>query len=104
MVKVTNDLLLASDSGSLTILFLLDPSSAFHTVGHNLLLSRLKTIFGVSELALNWIKSYFTDRCHIVSLSRFQSEVGPVKYGVLQGSILGPLRFYNLHVSIWPIA
>ncbi len=44
LVKVINDLLLASDSGALSTLLLLDLSSAFDTVCHEILLSRLSAI------------------------------------------------------------
>lgn len=37
--------------------------------------------------------SHLTNRCHFVSLGLFQSEVGPVKYGIPQSSILSPLLF-----------
>ena len=46
-----NDLLLSCDSGSLSILLLLDLSSAFDTVSHDLLISRLSGL-GISGTAL----------------------------------------------------
>ncbi len=61
LVRVTNDLLLSGDSGNLSILLLLDLSSAFDTVSHNLLLMRLSEI-GISGDALAWFSSYLTDR------------------------------------------
>lgn len=93
LVKVTNDLLMASDSGCLSILILLDLSAAFDTIDHCTLLSRLKSVFGVSDSALSWFKSYLSDRKQFVVLGGCRSEVGVVKYGVPQGSILGPLLF-----------
>ncbi len=58
LVKVTNDLLMASDSGRLSILILLDLSAAFDTIDHSILITRLETVFGVSDSALKWFKSY----------------------------------------------
>ncbi len=55
LVKVTNDLLIASDSGFLSILILLDLSAAFDTVNHIRLLNRLENVFGVSETVLNLV-------------------------------------------------
>ncbi len=91
LVKVTNDLLIAADSGYLSILVLLDLSAAFDTVDHAVLLTRLETVFGVTDTVLNWFKSYLSDRRQFVSLGGCRSKVGSVKFGVPQGSILSPL-------------
>ena len=40
LVKVTNDLLLAADTGLYLILILLDLSSAFDTLDHNVLIKK----------------------------------------------------------------
>ncbi len=53
LVKVVSDLLFSSDSGSLSILLLLDLRSDFDTVCHKILLSRLAE-FGISGSALSW--------------------------------------------------
>ena len=41
LIKVVNDIILALDSGNVTLLSLLDLSSAFDTVDHEILLKRL---------------------------------------------------------------
>lgn len=59
LVKVVNDLLIAADTGSPTILILLDLSAAFDTVDQTILVQPLRqhtTIFGT---ALNWFNSSF---------------------------------------------
>ncbi len=85
--------MIAADSGYLSILVLLDLSAAFDTVDHAVLLTRLVTVFGVTDTVLNWFKSYLSDRRQFVSLGGCRSKVGSVKFGVPQGSILSPLLF-----------
>ena len=65
LIKVTNDLLMAADSGSPSILVLLDLSTAFDTVDHSIL-HRLET-YTMMGMALKWF-SYLTNRSYHVSL------------------------------------
>ena len=44
-------------------LVLLDLSTAFHTVNHNLLLNRQKDRYGFNGMILLWIQSYLTNIC-----------------------------------------
>jgi len=92
LLRVVNDLLLATDSGSTSILILLDISSAFDTISHNILISRLSAI-GVSGTALTWFTSYLSDRQHYISIRQAKSTTLSVPHGVPQGSVLGPLLF-----------
>ena len=60
--------LLNMEAQKVTLLVLLDLSTAFDTVRHDTLLNRLKSRFGVDGKAREWFASYLADRIHSVSL------------------------------------
>ncbi|KAL0154148.1 hypothetical protein M9458_050607 [Cirrhinus mrigala] len=88
LVKITNDLLLVSDQGCISLLVLLDLSAAFDTIDHDILIDRLQNYAGIQGQALRWFRSYLSDRYHFVYLNGESSQLSPVKYGVPQGSVL----------------
>ena len=77
----------------ISVLALLDFSSAFDTIDHPILVHRLHTDFGFTDTVLQWFSSYLTDRTHYVSLSNHWSAFTHVHSGVPQGSVLGPILF-----------
>ncbi len=93
LIRVTNDLLLSSDRGCISLLVLLDLSAAFDTIDHNILLNRLENFVGISGSALAWFKLYLSDRHQFVAVNEEVSYRSQVQYGVPQGSVLGPLLF-----------
>ena len=70
----------------------LDMSKAFDKVWHQGLIFKLKSV-GVSDSLLNLTKSFLSNRFQRVLLNGQTSKWLPVKAGVPQGSILGPLFF-----------
>ena len=80
------------DLGNTPIAIFLDLSKAFDTLNHDILLSKLKH-YGLSPLSLKWFNDYLPNRFHYVELNHFKSAAVPIKIGVPQGSILGPLLF-----------
>ena len=93
LVRVINDLLCSSDSGHVSILAMLDLSAAFDTLDHEILLDRFATTFGCSGFVLGWFRSYLSERTQSVSIDKSISTPSTLKYGVPQGSVLGPLMF-----------
>ena len=71
---------------------LLDHSSAFDTVDHKMLLAVLKQYFGVTDLALDWYRSYLCDRTQTFQVGSDSSIAFVVDCSVSQGSALGPLK------------
>lgn len=59
LVKVTNDLLRLTDNGLISILLLLDLSTAFDTADHSILLQRLGHVIGIKGAVLGWVISIF---------------------------------------------
>ena len=79
----------------MSVLALLVLSVVFDTLEHNyaILLRLLEFTFGVSGAALSWFESYLNDRTQSVMVDGLMSTPIQVVFGVLQGSILGPVLF-----------
>ncbi|KAF7660163.1 hypothetical protein LDENG_00286830, partial [Lucifuga dentata] len=58
LTKVVNDLLLTADSGSASIVILLDLSAAFDTIDRDIMLDHLEDYLGICDMALSWFRSY----------------------------------------------
>ena len=66
--------------------------SAADTIDHNILITRL-TDLGIQGNILHWFSSYLSNRFQSVVIEGHHSSQLPLKYGVPQGSVLGPLLF-----------
>ena len=71
--------------------FLTNLSKAFDYIDHKLLIA--KFWYGVSPSSLNLIFSYLSNRTQYVKIKASFTDKSSIKYGVPQGSILGPLLF-----------
>ena len=62
LLRVLNDLLTGMNDHEVSILLLLDLSSAFDTLNHDILINRLHDYAGVGEIALQWFSSNLQER------------------------------------------
>ena len=90
---IHDDILWAVDEKQCVILLLLDLSAAFDTIDHDMLLSRLWKYIGLRDTALNWFKSYLSQRQQSVLINGVKSIMVPLSCGVPQGLGLGPILF-----------
>ena len=79
--------------GEATAVVLLDQSAAFDTIDHDKLLDCLRKWFGVGGRCLDLFKSYFSDHTQCIKIGSVLSEARKFKFGVPQGSVLGPILF-----------
>ena len=93
LLNIQDDLFLNMSEGSTTALTLLDLSAAFDTIDHSILFYRLHECYGINGLALSWFESYLSDRTQSVKVGSVLSHPMDLKFGVPQGSVLGPLLF-----------
>ena len=101
-LTIYNDLLCLNDTKSKVVLLLLDLSAAFDTVNHEILIAKLKKVYGLKSNVINWFKSYLSDRTFTVTINGERSSKCYLRIGVPQGSILGPILFilYTKELSV----
>ena len=101
LLRVQNDILCEIDNQKCVILLLLDMSAAFDTVDHKLLLERMEKRYGVKGNALRWFRSYLQDRKQFVMIDGTKSEMKELRYGVPQGSVLGPILYLLFDTQLY---
>ena len=98
LLSVCNTITNAMSIQRLTGLCMLDLSAAFDTIDHGILLGRLSAWFGIHGCVFSWFSSYLMDRTLSVKVHEYSSSPTNLKYGVPQGSVLGPILF-NLYTT-----
>ena len=92
LLDCTNDWYINMDRKLFNLVVFVDLKKAFDTVDHEILLEKLMHV-GITGNALLLLKSYLTDRTQRCEVNGSISSENGIKYGVPQGSILGPLFF-----------
>ena len=98
LLYVTSAVKTAMDKQQGTILLLVDFSSAFDTINHNILITRLRLRYGFVGKTLDWVISYLKERTQRVVIGDQSSSTTTLTTGVQQGSVIGPLLF-SLYVQ-----
>ena len=83
----------ALDKGEVVCLMLFDPSTAFDTINHSILLQRLHDRFGICNTTLEWIHMYLMDHNQKVVLDHLESDPVALTFAIPQGSVFGPILF-----------
>jgi len=98
MIGLSNSIL-----DTLSMLAYIEFQKAFDSVVHSKLCHKLK-FYGVSGKLLNWLTDFLFNRIQAVRINNKTSDYIPVKSGVHQSSVLGPvllLMFINDIVDIF---
>ena len=92
LIHLINRISSAIDQRETTVGVFLDLSKAFDTLDHQILFTKLEH-YGIRDVALQWIKSYFSCRQQFVQINQTCSSMQTIKCGVP----LRPLILHTLH-------
>ena len=92
LLETTDNWAFNIDRGNVYVLVFLDLKNSFDTVDHDILSSKMN-LNRIQEIALDWFRSYLTNRTQRCLVNGSLSRICSLKCGVPQGTILGPLLF-----------
>ena len=92
LIQIMDAVADATHKNLITASISIDLSAAFDCVCHNTLRQKLQ-YYGLDNNTLKWIDSYLAYRSSFVAIGSAVSSIRTTKYGVPQGSVLGPLLY-----------
>jgi hypothetical protein len=93
LIKLLDDLLWDMEKKRCTAMVVIDLSAAFDTVDHTVLIDVLHRRFGIASNALQWFKTYLSQRSCKVKVNSGYSSVRNLSFSVPQGSCAGPILY-----------
>ena len=91
LLETTDNWAFKIDRGNVNAVVVFDLTKAFDTVDHDILLSKMN-LYRIQGIALDWSRSYLTNRTQRCLVNGSLSRI----CGVPQGTILAPLLFLIL--------
>ena len=92
IINLTTQINYQIDNNKKPLAVFLDLAKAFDTISHSMLVDKLYNI-GIRGVSLALIKSYLQNREQVVSINNVLSKPRIIKYGIPQGTVLGPILF-----------
>ena len=99
LINLTENIRQALDEGYIGYGIFVDLQKAFDTVDHEILLAKLNH-YGICGVSNGWFRSYLSDCQQYVSINGYDSGLTKLNCGFSQGSVLGPLLFCYISMTL----